>query len=273
MVLSRSFSRGPFWAVPLMVVVCFSLGIAGAEPAAAAADSSAPGSAQAPAATAQASAPATPAPVAAASTPSFPALPSLLADYHGLHGGSSYDAAGKELRIGHLRLVFTSGTLTAVQTATGREAGFVFDGQGHYDYTTADPADQQSFTKNIMKFANTPSYKDGTLGEEMKGCILVSTQPILDDVLGAGAKPAAGGGGDVTSRIAAFVAADDEADLGVDHPGALAALAASPGRIVTVSIDGKSVDPEYVYDPLVLREERLRLFRTVQGDRFYDVVS
>lgn len=152
--LSRKFLRGPIGVAPLIVVVCLAAGLA------------------ARAAWAQ-----TPAPAASAPPP-FPALPTLLADYRGLHPGSAYQAAGKELRVGHLRLVFGSGTLTAVLTASGREAGFVFEGSGHYAYVSEDAGDLQTLGKNIAKFVNTIAYKDGALDEDMKRCMLVSTTPI-----------------------------------------------------------------------------------------------
>src|SRR6185503_6830736 len=111
--------------------------------------------------------------------------------------------------------------------------------------------------KNILKFENTSSYKDGTLGEEMRSCILFATQPILPDVVGADAKPGPDGADRVTPKIATFFADADEADFGVDHLGALAALASDPVRIVYTEISGKSVSPGYLYDPLALREEQL----------------
>lgn len=267
MMLSRSFLRALVGAAPLLAVVCLAVdGSVAQTPAPGAGQTPAGDSAQPPPAAA-------PAPAAPAPAPPFPALPSLLADYRGMHAGSSYDASGKELRVGHLRMLFTSGTLTALVTASGREAGFVFDGAGRYDYTTVDPADLQTIAKNLLKFENTSSYKDGTLGEEMKGCILIATQPILPDILGPDAKPSGSGGEIANARLASFLADTDEADFGIDHPGALAGLAAAPARVLYTEISGKSVSPGYLYDPLSRREEQLWLFRTIQGDRFYNVVS
>src|SRR5262245_31023500 len=107
----------------------------------------------------------------------------------------------------------------------------------------------------------------------MRGCILIATQPILPEILGPDAKPSGDGAESTNARLASFLADADEADFGVDHPGALAALSPSPARLVYTEIDGKSVKPGYLYDPLSLREEQLRLFRTIQGDRFYNTVS
>src|SRR5262245_17458182 len=248
MTFLRSSLRGLANAAPLALVFCLAVGTDHA----------------------QTDQPATP--VVAPPSPAFPALPNLLADYRGLHAGPAYDAAGKELHVGHLRLLFTSGALTSILTATGREAGFVFEGSGRYDYTSEDAGDLQALGKNIAKLASTSSYKDGTLGEEMKGCVLVSTQPILDETLGVERKPSSGGAG-ATARLTSFLADADAADIGVDHPGALAALSPVRERMVYAEIDGRSVDPGFVYDPVSLREEQLRLFRSIQGDRFYNVVS
>lgn len=59
----------------------------------------------------------------------------------------------------------------------------------------------------------------------------------------------------------------------MEHPAALSALAAAPARVVYARIDGKSDDPAYLYDPVSLREEQLRLFKTIQGEHFFSVVS
>src|SRR5262245_42212869 len=123
MMLSRLLSRGLVRAVLPMLAICLAVSVSPAQ-------TLAPGGA------APTAAPVVPAPPAP--PPAFPALPGILADYRGLHAGASYAASGKELHVGHLRMLFNSGTLTALQTATGREAGFVFNGTGRYDYTTED---------------------------------------------------------------------------------------------------------------------------------------
>src|SRR5262245_13889312 len=120
MTFLRSSLRGLANAAPLALVFCLAVGTDHA----------------------QTDQPATP--VVAPPSPAFPALPNLLADYRGLHAGPAYDAAGKELHVGHLRLLFTSGALTSILTATGREAGFVFEGSGRYDYTSEDAGDLQA---------------------------------------------------------------------------------------------------------------------------------
>src|SRR5262245_29526662 len=102
MMLSRSSSCGRWGAVLLVghlsLAFRFAITAVGAQ-------TTSPGSSSAPPA----------APVTAApSLPPFPALPGILADYRGLHAGPSYAATGKELRVGHLRMLFTSGTLTAL---------------------------------------------------------------------------------------------------------------------------------------------------------------
>jgi len=90
---------------------------------------------------------------------------------------------------------------------------------------------------------------------------------------GRGREAGLRGPGNTASRIATFLADDDEADIGIENPAALAALAASPARVFYTEIDGKSVDPGYLYDPVTSREEQLWLFRTIGGNRFYGVVS
>src|SRR5438093_9866908 len=158
----------------------------------------------------------------------FPYTTLFRSDYRGLQAGPSYDPAGREFHIGHLRLHFRSGTLTAILSRSGREAGFIFEGEGHYAYTTEDPGDLQSIGKNIAKFVNTTAYRDGTLGEDMNGCIFLSTEPVLPEILGPDAAAGGAAAGDAASRLSSFVAGADEADIGLDHPAALAALAARP---------------------------------------------
>ena len=80
----------------------------------------------------------TPAPMPATGTESgashpFPAMEGIFTEYRDLHVGASYDAAGREFRVGHLRVNFRAGTLTAILTRSGSETGFIYDGsEGHY---------------------------------------------------------------------------------------------------------------------------------------------
>src|SRR5437667_6836764 len=120
--------------------------------------------------------------------PAFPAMQGILEDCRDLHVGSAYDAAGRQFKIGHLRLDFRSGSLYAILTKSGREAGFIYDGaDAHYAYTTEDKGDLQSIEKNILKFVNTIASRDGTLQEDMKGWIFVATSPTLPSILRPGA--------------------------------------------------------------------------------------
>src|SRR3989442_4587990 len=68
----------------------------------------------------------------------FPALQGILDDYASLRAGSGYDAAGREFHMGHLKIYFRSGTLYPILTASGKEAGFLFDGSGRYIYTSEE---------------------------------------------------------------------------------------------------------------------------------------
>src|SRR5712691_5359948 len=94
--------------------------------------------------------------------PAFPALPGILEDYRALRVGDAFDAAGKEFRIGHMRMDFRSGSFYAILTHSGKEAGFIYEGgEGHYTYTTEDAGDLQTIEKNIVSNVSTNAYRDG----------------------------------------------------------------------------------------------------------------
>jgi len=199
-----------------------------------------------------------------------PDLKTVMEEYRALTVGQTYDASGRSFTIGHLELNFRSGSLTAVQTPSGRETGFVFEGEGHYTYTSEDRGDLQSIEHNLSKNANAAAYRNGALSDEMKGCAFVATSSLLAEALGPEAKPLGAAPASAASRLGSLNAPYSAA---LDHSAALAAFAGQPGRILFGRIDGQTVDPEYFYDPLVQHEEQLFVTRTVQGDHFDIVVS
>jgi len=205
----------------------------------------------------------------------FPALQGILDDYASLRAGSGYDAAGREFHMGHLKIYFRSGTLYPILTASGKEAGFLFDGSGRYIYTSEDAADRQSIEKNILANVNTNAYRDGVLSEDLGGCFFVSSRSLLDEILGPAERSSKPGPESVTSQLSRLLQKVDDADFGIDHAAALAVLDGGSGMVFG-QIDSQIVKPFYFHDPTILKEEQLLLASNVFGAlsaRYYNVVS
>ncbi len=209
----------------------------------------------------------------AADLPPFPALPVVLEDFRNLRTGSGIDAAGKEFVRDHLRLVFRSGTLSPVLTKSGRQAGFVFEGAGHYTYTAANPGDADSMSRNIASLGNAGAVRNGALDEEMTGCVVLSAAPLWAALSGSAAPPGGEGSAAANDRLATVLRGADEAAIGVDHLAAQTMYSSVAKGMLYAEIDGLTLDPGYLSDPASLGEERLILFRTVLGIHFGTVVS
>ena len=209
-----------------------------------------------------------------------PDLPALLESCRSPHLATCETGIHeRSARVGNMEFAFESGVLCTFQGARGDVLGLFFEGKGRYTYRSVDPADRQVVEGNLSRLRKSSLYNRFAVSDAFERLLLFFAEPEFEELWRNQASPAAPAGvAPGPGRESAFQKTwrrIDQTDLEYDHLAAEVRLNGGGRRYLYAEIDGLHETVGYTFDRVRLFEERLFLFRKVQGIdvRFLQPVS
>lgn len=195
-------------------------------------------------------------------------LSRLLEDYAAVapaeRGAPSRDRA---LRIGNLELLFEEGVLFDLRSGNGEALGHYFTGRGRYTYRSEDPADRLVIETNVSREMAGRLYFNHAVRDTFERAVLFFAAPGSRGDRSAGSSdvpeiplPTADG-----ERFLKIWNRIRETYLPYDHLAAEARINGGERQYVYVEMEGGRETAGYSFDRGLDFEERLFLFRKVQG--------
>ncbi|HEX9426929.1 MAG TPA: hypothetical protein VGA64_04020, partial [Candidatus Polarisedimenticolia bacterium] len=207
-------------------------------------------------------------------TPAGGDLIALLADARALApAGPGIAIHARAIQIGHLEISLEEGLLAPLRTPKGLTLGFFFEGAGRYRYTSGDPGDRLVLAQNVAHEGRKELFHEDALQDTFKRLVVYFAAPEFDDLWGGsppGSAPAADG---VVVPLDSGRRSDferiwkriQESYLPFDHHAAIALLNGPPRQYLYAEFEGGAETAGFSYDRISQFEERLFLFRKVQG--------
>lgn len=207
-------------------------------------------------------------------------LPALLESYRSPHLATCETGFHDRIsRVGNMEFTFESGVLCTFQGPRGDVLGLFFEGKGTYTYRSVDPADRQVVEGNLSRLRKSSLYNRFAVSDTFKRLLLFFAAPEFEDLWTS--EPPRGTSADSAPGPARESAFEQtwkrigQTYLEHDHLAAEARLNGGGRRYVYAEIEGSRETVGYTFDHVRAFEERLFLFRKVQGIdvRFLETVS
>jgi hypothetical protein len=92
-------------------------------------------------------------------------------------GTGSYDAAGKQLKLGRIEFEFHQGALFPLIDGSGAPIGYAFAGKGRYVYRVDDPLDLTVFQRNLDLQIKNLAHSDRSIYDTFSRALVLLAQP------------------------------------------------------------------------------------------------
>jgi peptidase M1-like protein len=169
---------------------------------------------------------------------------------------------GRTARVGHMEFTFEKGTLIPLQEAGGRTLGLFFQGKGRYSYRSEDSADRQVIEANLAHLTKAPLIFNSTVRDSFDRLVLFFAAPAFEDLWRAAAPAVDPAAQDAFGKIWKRIG---QTYLEYDHLAAEAFLNGGDRQYIYAELEGGRETVGYSFDRTREFEERLFMFRSVQG--------
>jgi hypothetical protein len=201
-----------------------------------------------------------------------PDLPALLDGYRALQPASrGTEIRERTIRVGHMELAFEQGVLFPLEGAGGDVLGLFFDGKGRYSYRSEDPADRQVIESNLTRLTKDFLLHHFTVSDSFDRLVLFFAAPLIEELWAAGVAPGTAaepapaltpGRRDAFERIWKRISMTY---LEYDHLAAETRMNGGSRQYLYAEIEGARETIGYTFDRVREFDERLFLFRKIQG--------